>query len=436
VKLLRVLGLLLLVLVLLLVGLVASQVRSPYLALHRQQALVVLPILGALILVVGSALWRGGSRWWALLALWGIGLGVLPLSLEWRFKEQRARVLAAPRADLERWSKHLVLGYTSFDELRAILEQMELGGIYVTARNVEGRGAAEVKLEIDRLQAIQHARGRPPLLVCADQEGGKVSRLTPPLKETGTPGEVARTPDWRGAVRDLAERQARALRRLGVNMNLAPVVDLVVPGIERTLDLHTALEDRAIGGDPGRVAEVAQLYSESLWRGGVLPTAKHFPGLGHVAEDTHHLTGELRRSKQELQIADWVPFERLARAGSPLAVMVAHVRVERIDVKHLASTSELLVHGVLRNELGHRGPVITDDMCMSPVYYSRGGIAARAVEALEAGVDLVLISFDPDQVYPTLAELLRRGDAVPAPRLAASRQRIDAIRARLAQSPR
>jgi beta-N-acetylhexosaminidase len=359
-------------------------------------------------------------------------VGLVPLVLEWRFSEQRTRVLTAPPARLERWTRHMVVGYTSFEELRTLLEHVELGGIYVTARNVRGRQLREVRLELQRLQAIQRARGRPPLLVAADQEGGAVSRLTPPLAALPGLGEVARTPDWRGAVRQHARRQARALRRLGVTMNLAPVVDLVVPGIDRRFDTHTRLEDRAIGSEPSRVAEVAQLYAETLWQGGVLATAKHFPGLGYVPEDTHHLPGRLTRSKRELQIADWVPFERLAHGPTPSAVMVAHVRAERIDVKHLASTSALLVRQVLRRELGHRGLVITDDMCMSPIYYSEGGIAARTVEALAAGVDLVLISFDPDQIYPALADLLKRGDAASPTRLAQSLRRIKRIKARLA----
>lgn len=433
-RLLRVLGLLLLVLLLLLVGLVASQVRSPYLFLVRAEARVVLPVLGLGLLVIGAALWRGGRRWWALLALWGLVVGGAPAVLEWRFHEQRIEVLAAPAAKLDRWSRHLVLGYTSFDDMRTLLEQVELAGIYLTAHNVRGRSIAEVRLEVDRLQAIQRAKGRGPLLVAADQEGGAVTRLSPPLCDLPSLGQVARTPDWRGAVRSQAQRVARALHRVGVNMNLAPVVDLAVPGLKRQLDTHTNLEERAISQDPSRVAEVAALYASVLWQEGVLPTAKHFPGLGYVAQDTHHLPGELTRTKRELQIADWVPFGRLSHAGHPVAMMVAHVKVTDLDVKHLASTSELLVDGVLRQELGHRGLVITDDMCMSPVFYSKGGIAARTREALAAGVDLVLISFDPEQVYPTLLDLLRLPEKdLPRAQLAASRRRIEAVARQLAR---
>jgi beta-N-acetylhexosaminidase len=427
----RILGGLLLAAVVLLVVLVASQVRSPYLAVWREEALIGLPVLGAAVMVLGVGLWRGGSRLWALLALAGLVIAALPPVLEWRFREQRAWVLSeAPQHKLERWSRHIVLGYTSFDEIREVLERMELAGIYVTARNVQDRSVEEVRHEIKRLQAIQRARRRPPLLVAADQEGGPVSRLTPPLDQVAGLGQVACSPDWRGAVRAYAESKARALRRLGVTMNLAPVVDLKL-GTERTIDLHTNLDERAIAAAPGRVAEVAELYSRTLWEGGVLATAKHFPGLGRVAQDTHHFTGQLDVPPRELAIADWVPFERLARAKHPVAIMVAHVVATRVDPKRVATVSEPLVDGVLRRKLGHRGLVITDDLCMSPIVYSKGGMAARVVEAISAGVDLALISFDPDQLYPLMAELTRL-DRVPEQALAKSRARLRALRGRLA----
>jgi len=232
---LRVVGLVLLVILLLLLGLCATQVLSPYLSPWRKQALVVFLLLGLVALVVGSSLWRGGRRLGGLLALYGLALGGTPGVLQFRFSEQRAQVMELPAATLSRWSPHLIVGYRSFDEMRAILEQMELGGIYVTRRNVQGRAVAEVRLEIARLQAIQRRRGHGPLLVTADQEGQPVTRLSPPLPPLRGLARVTRTPNWRGAITDHARRTARQLRRVGVNMNLAPVVDLALP-LTRRLD--------------------------------------------------------------------------------------------------------------------------------------------------------------------------------------------------------
>jgi beta-N-acetylhexosaminidase len=416
---------------LLALGLLASQIRGPLLSPYREVLVYAFPLLGMVLMVLGVGLWRGGRKTGALLALYGLVLGALPPGLEWRQREQRASVLLeAPQYKLERWSRHVVLGYTSFEELREILERMELAGIYITARNVRDRSVAEVALEVRRLQAIQRTRGRPPLLVTADQEGGPVSRLSPPLDPMPGLGKVALSPDWRGAVTAYARSKARAMRQLQVTMNFAPVVDLRL-GTERPLDVHTNLEERAIAAKPSRVAEVAELYAATLWEEGVLATVKHFPGLGRVVEDTHFFPGRLTESPQDLLIADWVPFERLARAPHPVAFMVAHAVVEQVDPKNVASVSEQLVGGVLRRKFGHRGIVITDDLCMAPIHHSKGGIAARAVEALAAGVDLLLISFDPGQLYPTLNDLLALPEQeIPKKAMAASRARLKALHAR------
>jgi len=307
--------------------------------------------------------------------------------------------------------------------LAELLEKVELAGIFVTRRNVVGRSVGEVRAEIGRLQQIQTGRGRPPLLVAADQEGGIIARLSPPLDPVPSLAVVADTVGWRAAVTDYAQQKARNLRALGITLNFAPVVDLKDESVTVTIDLHSLISKRAIAAAPERVAEVADLYVETLARHGVLATAKHFPGIGRVSADTHHFVGHLDRPRAELIASEWVPFKQLRQRQ--VAVMVSHVIVDQTDPVNPASSSRAMVHDVLRGELGHTGLVITDDLCMSPVVYAEGGVAGVAARSLRAGTDLLLIAWDPELVYPMLAGLLEREpDAGSTGHLKASDRRI------------
>lgn len=416
-----------------LASVIASQLRNPY--LHKVHATALAGFVLAGLAAVVWGLRRDGHhrrRWLPL--LWGVGQLALIAGVEGRLALQRAQVLAAPPAAVSRLSRHVVVGYTSFEEIAPLLRRVELGGIYLTARNVRGRSVADVRQEIDALQAIQRAAGRPPLWVLADQEGGKVSRLSPPLPAVAPLATLAGRSDWQQAVRTHARSTAQQLVRLGVDLDLAPVVDLKVK-LERAMDLHTRLDERAIAADPKRVAEVAALWAETLHQHGVLATYKHFPGLGHVAQDTHHLTGRLGLAPRVLEARDWLPYRWVRSSATQPAVMIAHLVLSKVDARTLASSSRTVIDGVLRKQLGHRGLVLTDDLCMSPVIYSDGGIAARAAEGLRAGVDLLLVTFAPEQVYPLLAGLLD-GERSGRPAARVSEAALAASRARLAAARR
>ncbi|MCK5798523.1 MAG: glycoside hydrolase family 3 protein [Deltaproteobacteria bacterium] len=417
-----------------LLGVAATQLRSPILFRVRVPGLVAVVVLGV---GLGFRGWirlrarrrhrsRGAVALDVLAVVYGALLILVLLHGEVRFFQQRRRVLAAGgRAEIARWSRHMVVGYTSVASLRQLIARVELAGIFVTARNIHGRSAAQLRAEISSLQALNRRLGRPKLLIMTDQEGGAVTRLSPPLSPLPALGELVSGAGWRRRVRDQATRSADELRAIGVTMNLAPVVDLKIP-LRRHLDLHTRLDERAISADPQRVAEAAEIYAEALWRRGVLATAKHFPGLGYVPQDTHQFAGRLSRSEADLLAADWLPYRRLAKASIPVAVMVGHVVATQIDPEHLASSSPVILD-LLRREVGHQGLVITDDLCMTPIYRSPGGIAARARDALAAGVDLLLITYDPAQIYPTLDTLSRLSfTRVPkvALRLSAARLRL------------
>ncbi|PKO33988.1 MAG: hypothetical protein CVU34_10130 [Betaproteobacteria bacterium HGW-Betaproteobacteria-7] len=207
---------------------------------------------------------------------------------------------------------------------------------------------------------------------------------------------------------------------LGITLNFGPVVDL--RPVERPAgDMFSDIPARAIGSDPEGVAEVAAGYLDGLAASGVRGTLKHFPGLGRVDRDTHLRPARLAETPAELA-ADWLPFRTLAgHAGS--ALMLGHVTLEALDPHRAASHSPAVVN-LLRRDWGYDGVLVTDDLNMGAVYNL--GIGKVAGEALAAGVDLILVSYDPRQVYRALhgaAKALSRGE-LPAETLAGSAKRL------------
>lgn len=293
--------------------------------------------------------------------------------------------------------------------------------------NVRGRTLTAIRAEIDALQDLRRRAGLPLLIVAADQEGGSVAHLTPPLTELPSLAalvEAGTDARLEARVRAYGETQGRGLAALGVNLNLGPVADLRPLDGGPVFDTHTLIRRRAIAADPVLVNRVIGSYGAALMAQGVRPTLKHFPGLGPVMSDTHHFPARLEKPVELLAASDWQPFRGAAQSGA--AIMLAHVVLPEIDPALPASLSKAVVQGVLRRGWGYQGLLLTDDLTMGAVY--RLGIGNATVAALDAGVDMLLISYDPDQYYRAMhgaADALRRGTLDPA-QLAASRRRIAA----------
>ncbi|WP_168734194.1 glycoside hydrolase family 3 N-terminal domain-containing protein [Pseudothauera nasutitermitis] len=338
--------------------------------------------------------------------------------LAWRL--QREAVLAAGPA-MQAVGRHFIVGYTDFAEVAELAEKGLIGGIYVGRRNIRDRSFAEVRAEIAALQERRRWAGLPPLLVAADQEGGRVSHLSPLLDRLPPLAMLAEEPDPGRAARAYGQRQGSALAALGVNLNFSPVVDLKPAG-RPDGDLFSDIPARAIGTDPEGVAEIAAGYLDGLSAAGVRGTLKHFPGLRRIDRDTHLHPARLAVSPGEMA-GDWLPFRTLAgHAGS--AMMLGHVTLEALDPRHAASHSPAVVAGLLRGDWAYDGILLTDDLNMGAVYNL--GIGRVAAEALAAGVDLVLVTYDPRQVYRALygAAAAFEDGRIAAARLAESARRL------------
>jgi beta-N-acetylhexosaminidase len=274
---------------------------------------------------------------------------------------------------------------------------------------VEGKSVSQVRQEIDSLQSIRNEQGLPRLWIATDQEGGIVCRLSPPLTRLPALSEIverhAGERERQQAVREFGLTQGHELARIGVNLNFAPVVDLNYQVINPK-DRYTRIFQRAIARDPIVVAQVASWYCAALEQAGVMCTLKHFPGLGRVFEDTHLDPANLDTSIPELDKSDWVPFHALMRLSRAF-VMLGHVRLTAIDPDQPVSLSSPVIAGMLRGAWKYDGVLITDNFSMMAVYRSRAGMDRGSIDALNAGVDLILVSYDPDQCYRVMYALLK-----------------------------
>lgn len=412
--------------------------RSPMLAGYRPAALSVL-IAVPLVLMSIAAWFLRTSRWSVIrgapsvaMLLTATAVLITTLSLEMQFHRVRARVLAADPAQLARLGRHLIVGYRDVAEIDRLLERRAIAGVFVGARNVEGLSADAIHRQIASWQEVRRRQGLPPLLIATDQEGGAISRVSPPLPRQPSIASVvaplAEENARKAAARDYGLTQGRALARLGINLNFAPVVDLD-KNLVNPNDRHTRIRERAISADPMTVTAVARQYCLGLREAGVRCTLKHFPGLGSVYEDTHLEAGHLRIPLDQLERGDWIPFRSLMGDGT--FTMLSHARLAALDPERPVSFSHAVVSGLLRQAWRHDGVLITDDFSMAAAYGDKEGIAAAGTAALNAGVDLILIAYDPAQYFAVMDGLLAadRDGSLSATTLARSARRLEEVEA-------
>lgn len=390
--------------------------RSPFLVDIRHQVLIGL--IGVPVLLILVNVWVLRTVPPGLLALRLINaLGLLTallaltvtLALEAQFRWVRHQVFTADTTRLERLWRHLIVGYRDVATVRELVRLKAITGVFLSGWNVRGKNVAEFRQEIKALQSKRKAQGLPPLWIATDQEGGTVSRLSPPLTRLPPLSEIVqRNPDPASrehAVREFARAQATELWEIGINLNFAPVVDVNHQLINPN-DRFTRISQRAISSDPVVVAKVAAWYCDAIEEVGVRCTLKHFPGLGRVFEDTHLDHASLTASASELAATDWLPFRMLMSQGRAFT-MLGHVRLTAIDGERPVSFSAPVIAGMVRGDWKYDGVLITDNFSMAAVYHSPTGIDDASVAALNAGVDLILISYDPDQYYRVMYALMR-----------------------------
>lgn len=249
-----------------------------------------------------------------------------------------------------------------------------VGGIFL--------GGSDTTLLVDgRLAAVQ-AAGQLPLAVSVDEEGGRVQRVDALDGPVPSAREMAATmtPD---EVRALARKRGADLRRRGVTVDFAPVVDVSDQPDDGVVG------DRSFGSNPDVVTRYAKAFALGLLEGGVLPVVKHFPGHGRASGDSHH-TAVSTPAIDELRRVDLVPYRRLLDLD-PLAVMVGHLDVPGLTESRPASVSPA-TYRLLRDEFSFDGVVITDDLGGMRAVSARYPLPRAVLAALSSGADIALWS--------------------------------------------
>ncbi len=307
--------------------------------------------------------------------------------------------------------------------LRHLILDDKVGTVLVFRDNF--LDAAGLKRLTSDLQALGREAGLPsPLLVTVDEEGGRVMRVTDGVAPLPAAADLgARGPD---AVRSATAATAAGLHALGIQLDLAPVADL------RTNPGDAVIGDRSFGSDPGRVGRLVAAAVDGMHDAGIAATLKHFPGLGGAAGDPHSVIPTDPETLPQWQATQALSFKAGIDAGAD-AVMTTAVSVPGLDPSGVpALFSRPVVTGLLREELGFQGVIISDGLGM-------GGITARyslpeaTVAALRAGNDLVLLNSgdaaDQERAIMAVKRAVANG-TIPWSQLQESAQRVIGLRAR------
>lgn len=320
-----------------------------------------------------------------------------------------------PPSDGRHFSHHLPLGPVMADvagleltpEERERLLHPMVGGVILFTRNYES------PQQLTALCRQIHALRSPHLLIGVDHEGGRVQRFRAgftPIPAMGAIGEV-----WDGhpqrarrLARDAGYVLGAELRAVGVDFTFAPVLDL-------DYGVSGVIGSRAFHRNAQAVAELGHALMLGLQEAGMSAVGKHFPGHGFVAADSHLAVPVDERSLADLEFADILPFRQLIDLGLA-GIMPAHVIYPRVDEQPAGFSYRWLTE-ILRRQYGFEGAIFSDDLTMEGASVA-GGITERALAALNAGCDMVLVCNRPDLTDTLLARLHRPLPPVSLIRLA------------------
>ena len=288
--------------------------------------------------------------------------------------------------------------YTLGSATQKALARYPVGGFVYLPRNLTRKDA--LIQGIAHYQQVMATQGSPPLIICADEEGGAITRVVKRYGNMEFPSPQDMGAQGAKAARQTGLEAGAVMKALGFNVNLAPVLDLT--------DGTGPLGSRSYGMQPEQVIPPASAFVEALQEQGIAATAKHFPGMGSAGKDTHQGLAKSDRTLEQLQTHELLSFAALIKTGVPL-VMVGHVTYTSLDPERPASLSPILVQGLLREQMGYQGLIITDALGMqaiSKAYSSR----EAAVLAIQAGHDLLLMPAHFKNALKGVLEAVDKGE--------------------------
>jgi len=279
----------------------------------------------------------------------------------------------------EKLGQMVMGGYDNTDEIKSIIRENKLGGVILFTKNI-----SSVSQTVKDTQALKESnlQNKIPLFISVDQEGGRVSRLPSEVGTFESALSIGNRDDPTYAFKS-GVKIAKTLKKLGFNLDFAPVLDIF------SNPKNTVIADRAFGITPDRVSKIGNQVLKGLRSETIIPTAKHFPGHGDTKIDSHVGLPVVNKSIAELNNFEFKPFIEAIKNNVEM-MMIAHIKLSKVEDLP-SSLSYKVVTGILRQQLGFKGVIITDDMTMSAITQNYT-ISDAAIKAVDAGCDIVLVA--------------------------------------------
>lgn len=314
--------------------------------------------------------------------------------------DEKVDQIVASMSQTEKLGQMVMIGIQGTkvdDDSLYMLNQYHMGGVILFDRNMES--PEQVKQLTSDLQA--QSNEKVPLFIGIDEEGGDVVRmaekLTPPpsQKEIGATGDIEQAKTW-------AIKTAKSLKDMGINVNFAPVADV------------GSNDKRSYSTDTNTVIDFVRAATKGYQQENIIYSLKHFPGIGKGRVDSHVDSSSIDVIKGILMAEDIIPFKTIIDENEPndYFILVSHLKYLALDEEYPASLSSKIMTDLLRNELGYKGIIITDDMEMGAVA-NHNDFRSIGVKAVKAGVDIVLVCHEyqhQQEVYLGLLDAVNSGE--------------------------
>ncbi|MBU8849522.1 MAG: beta-N-acetylhexosaminidase [Desulfobacterales bacterium] len=296
--------------------------------------------------------------------------------------------------------QRLMLGFDGIelnDDLKHIIGDIKAGGLVLFKRNIET--PEQVACLCEDCRNYAKLCGIPPLFISVDQEGGVVARLKEPFTIFRGNPFIESVQD----ARNFAAVTADELKKAGINMNLAPVLDIVPEGVD------SIMKNRVFKGDAEQVSTLGMEVIHTLQENGIMAVAKHFPGIGRTIKDSHFHLPVLDIDLESLRQSDMIPFADAKNKGVA-GIMLSHISYPKLDRLWQASLSPFIVNELLRSQMGYDGLVMTDDLDMKAIHHD---MKTCIRQILKSGTDMALICHkgpDIDKAFHEITRLLNEDE--------------------------
>ena len=270
-------------------------------------------------------------------------------------------------------------GYSVDDTAKQLITDKKVGGVILFKDNISDSN--QLLQLINDIKGI-NSTNKIPIFISVDQEGGRVNRLPSEIKSLPSNEIIGNKNDNKLAY-DIGKNIGYALGSFGFNMDFAPVLDV------NSNPNNTVIGDRSFSNDKDKVASLGASEINGFKDSNIISVAKHFPGHGDTATDSHYALPIINKTLDELKSVEFVPFKKAIEEKVP-AIMVSHILMPQIDANKPASMSKTIITDILRKDLKFDGLIVTDDMTMGAVTNDLD-ITTACINSINAGADLLLV---------------------------------------------